>query len=256
VSDYLWDKSGEADPEVERLENLLGQLRYQPTPFDLPRELPRPATLRAAHRSTIFSRPRLALAASVALALLLGAWLVSNRQTRTNEEMAGGNRPSDAKQQQQPAAVAQTTDGGVENKGGVEESGEGGGVEESGVENGAAVEKRAGEKTVSPQAAPKSSPRRLPRVSPKRRVMEDAALPPKPRLPLVASRGGRRDARPEAASRTPGEFIASNGAGRQYTREQIEAAEKLLYALRVTSEKLSYAQRQVQGVGRGDEPRR
>jgi hypothetical protein len=27
--DYLWDKSGEPDPEIERLEELLGELRYR-----------------------------------------------------------------------------------------------------------------------------------------------------------------------------------------------------------------------------------
>jgi hypothetical protein len=32
VSDYLWDKSGDPDPEIARLEKTLGQLRYQPKP--------------------------------------------------------------------------------------------------------------------------------------------------------------------------------------------------------------------------------
>jgi hypothetical protein len=39
MSDYLWDKTGARDAEVERLENLLGQLRHRPQPFTPPDEL-------------------------------------------------------------------------------------------------------------------------------------------------------------------------------------------------------------------------
>lgn len=39
MSDYLWDKTGARDAEVERLEDLLGQLRHGPQPFTLPDEL-------------------------------------------------------------------------------------------------------------------------------------------------------------------------------------------------------------------------
>jgi hypothetical protein len=28
--EYLWDKSGEPDPEIQELEETLGSLRYQP----------------------------------------------------------------------------------------------------------------------------------------------------------------------------------------------------------------------------------
>ena len=28
--DYLWDKTGEPDPEIQQLEEILGTLRYQP----------------------------------------------------------------------------------------------------------------------------------------------------------------------------------------------------------------------------------
>ena len=42
--DYLWDGSGEPDPEVQKMEGLLGRYRHQPAPaFDLlAREQPRP----------------------------------------------------------------------------------------------------------------------------------------------------------------------------------------------------------------------
>ncbi len=57
MSDYLWDKTGEPDAETERLENLLGQLRFQPTPFDLPAELPA-REFRAARARPLVAAPR------------------------------------------------------------------------------------------------------------------------------------------------------------------------------------------------------
>jgi hypothetical protein len=72
--DYLWDKSGQPDPEIQQLEEILGTLRYQP------RELEIPAHIRPGHRS-VFTRG-LAIAAAIALvALGLGIWLGMQRQT-------------------------------------------------------------------------------------------------------------------------------------------------------------------------------
>ena len=39
MSDYLWDKTGEPEEDVARLEQLLGTLRYEPRPLELPDEL-------------------------------------------------------------------------------------------------------------------------------------------------------------------------------------------------------------------------
>lgn len=33
--DYLWDRSGEPDPEIQQLEEILGTLRYQPKPLKI-----------------------------------------------------------------------------------------------------------------------------------------------------------------------------------------------------------------------------
>lgn len=66
--DYLWDKSGEPDPEIQELENILAPLRYQPAPLEMPNELP------ATRRRNYF--PLLAIAATVLIALLAtGLWL-------------------------------------------------------------------------------------------------------------------------------------------------------------------------------------
>ena len=37
--DYLWDKTGEPDPEIQQLEEILGTLRYQPRPLEIPEEI-------------------------------------------------------------------------------------------------------------------------------------------------------------------------------------------------------------------------
>jgi hypothetical protein len=66
--DYLWDKTGQPDPEIQQLEEILGTLRYQPQPLELPDDAVTPR-----RRSYL---PLLAIAASLLLALLAGGiWL-------------------------------------------------------------------------------------------------------------------------------------------------------------------------------------
>jgi hypothetical protein len=79
MSDYLWDKSGEPEAEVKRLEELLGSLRHRPRRLELPAEtaplesLPleplQPRLYGAARR---FGPAGLAVAATLLLAFLLG----------------------------------------------------------------------------------------------------------------------------------------------------------------------------------------
>ena len=75
--DYLWDKSGPPDPEVQQLEEILGTLRYQPKPFEVPRDAPAPR-----RRNYL---PLIAIAATLLVALLAGGiWL----RVRTQNEPA------------------------------------------------------------------------------------------------------------------------------------------------------------------------
>jgi hypothetical protein len=70
--DYLWDRTGEPDPEIQRLERILGTLRYQPRPLELPAKMPfvNPRTF----------LPRVAIAAAVAAILVGGtSWLLVRR---------------------------------------------------------------------------------------------------------------------------------------------------------------------------------
>ena len=64
--DYLWDRSGPPDPEIERLERLLGRFRGSPSAL-----APRP--------SSFLPRPSiayLAIAASLLAACALGLWQI------------------------------------------------------------------------------------------------------------------------------------------------------------------------------------
>jgi hypothetical protein len=81
--DYLWDKTGEPDPEIQQLEETLGTLRYQPRPLEIP------ADLQTDHRGGFFSGlaprlvPSLAIAATIVIVLLgLGLWLGLQRLQR------------------------------------------------------------------------------------------------------------------------------------------------------------------------------
>ena len=45
-NDYLWDRSGTPDPEIQRLESALSEFRYDERPLVLPAELPAPESTR------------------------------------------------------------------------------------------------------------------------------------------------------------------------------------------------------------------
>ena len=84
--DYLWDKTGEPDPEIQELEQVLGTLRYQPRPLEIPAGLA-PGRKRNA-------LPRfLAIAATIAIMLLgAGLWFGLQR-TQTTDVAKDGSKP-------------------------------------------------------------------------------------------------------------------------------------------------------------------
>ncbi len=72
--DYLWDKTGEPDPEILELEQVLGTLRYQPRSLEIPE------TLHIEKKRTFF--PSFAIAAAIALMIAgVGLWLVLRNQS-------------------------------------------------------------------------------------------------------------------------------------------------------------------------------
>lgn len=69
--DYLWDRSGEPDPEIQQLEEILGTLRHQPGSLEIP------AGIKTGQNRSFFRefRPKLAIAAMIAIAVLgLALW--------------------------------------------------------------------------------------------------------------------------------------------------------------------------------------
>src|SRR5258706_14410883 len=70
---YLWDRSGEPDPEIQNLEEILGTLRYRPQALKVPLDVPIGGRRRFV--------PALAIAAMLALlAVLLGSWFAFPRR--------------------------------------------------------------------------------------------------------------------------------------------------------------------------------
>ena len=91
--EYLWDKNGEPDPEIQELEQILGTLSYQPKPLDLSDEVqPRP-------RNRYL--PLIAIAATVLIALIAGAlWL--RVRTRTVPQLNNAQTESPKRQPVNP----------------------------------------------------------------------------------------------------------------------------------------------------------
>ena len=108
MSDYLWDKSGEPEEDVKQLEQLLGALRYEPRPLQLPEDF-------SAHAARNSFRPqqrpfqwqRLAIAASLLLTLLAGAWLIMSQHNKeVRREAAEQKNVAPAKVAAPPAQAA------------------------------------------------------------------------------------------------------------------------------------------------------
>jgi negative regulator of sigma E activity len=101
--DYLWDKSGQPDPEIQRLEEILGTLRYQP------KRLVIPANLGVARRRRYF--PLLAIAATVLLALLAaGVWLRARVDQKPQPQQAVITTPPTIEEKTSPRTAVVARD--------------------------------------------------------------------------------------------------------------------------------------------------
>lgn len=102
--DYLWDQTGEPDPEIQELEQLLGTLRCQPRPLEIP------AALQLSRPRFVLRdfKPRLAIAAAIALVVLgAGLWLGLARRERrdTPELVKTAAKPSASDDSRQAAVI-------------------------------------------------------------------------------------------------------------------------------------------------------
>lgn len=110
--DYLWDKSGEPDSEIQELEEILGTLRYQPRPLEIPADSQtnpsRNLFSAIAPRLAIYA-PRLAIAAAIAVVLLgLGLWLGLQRVQRHPSSNVA-NTPNTPTANSSPASATVST---------------------------------------------------------------------------------------------------------------------------------------------------
>lgn len=225
MNDYLWDKSGEADAEVERLEELLGSLRHTHRAPELPCEVETHASTRAGLFSgTSFPRPaRLAVAAALLLAVLAGTFVMLRSSSKSD-----GRAASNAAQVTQPRASA-------------------------------TEEVRAPEVAASPSkqsAAPENSPREI-----EQRGAQEAAqsLPKEQRReppPEASANGPAREVfktlasvpnrpRVDARLRT---MRAGFDGGAFDVQSRVRAKEQLVYAMRLTSEALKEVRGRASGV--------
>ena len=86
--DYLWDKTGEPDPEIQELEQVLGTLRYQPRPLDIPDGI-------APSQKGVFFPRFLAIAATIAIMLLgAGLWLSLHSRQRSEVSKVPNKAPT------------------------------------------------------------------------------------------------------------------------------------------------------------------
>jgi hypothetical protein len=102
--DYLWDKTGEPDPQIQQLEEILGTLRYQPKPLEIPEGLPVP-------RRRNYS-PWLAIAAALLVAILAGGiWLSTRSHNEAPPRQAEVTPPAPAIEEKSPLPAEPKTPG-------------------------------------------------------------------------------------------------------------------------------------------------
>jgi hypothetical protein len=95
--DYLWDKTGEPDSEIQQLEEILGTLRYQPRSLEIPADLPPNINIQRERKFFRGFAPGLAIAATIAIVVLgVGLWFAQQRLQRNQspEVVQTPNKPA------------------------------------------------------------------------------------------------------------------------------------------------------------------
>ena len=274
MSDYLWDKTGEPEEDVERLEELLGRFRVRTRGLELPAEsdTATPAVSRA-------PRPLRAAGFAVAAALLLaftaGALFLLRRgagegrreQTQAASKKLMGEQRKDFAQASPSPSVAEsgndrTTPGFDEvvkqdersgpdardgQKGSVERA-----VKDEQTRKGESPFKdeqtREGEPPLKDERAARLV---LPRNAERRQGVGEVALKQRGGVVVAGSRRNERG-EVEGATRVVAESAAFEG-GRAEQQQPLEerqraAKDELMYVLRLTGLKLKEVQKKTQKV--------
>jgi hypothetical protein len=244
MSDYLWDGTGEADAEVERLEGLLRVFGHTPRMLEMPEDaLPQVSS----HRPRLFGAARLFRApprrfgwaklatatTALLLVLLLGAVAFIRTRTATtndgHQEVASGNTQTSRPSQDEPPREASQArrDSTLMRKGIEPEPFEPKAASARELKNDGRVvarklkTERRGEQLASLQNRRRTSAHDVSRVEP------------------VEERGHI-----EAMSASSGVGVASS----LFDNTRLMAKEQLIYALRLTGAKLKEVQRKTKGL--------
>lgn len=230
MSDYLWDKSGEADPEIERLENLLAARRYEPAPLQVPHAVTDRAVPQAYRPRRVLQQVA-ALAAGIVLAVITGVWMHGKRQDVRTENMVVAARDelreASFEEPRQPSAPGSSAS--------VLEVEQASGIGSDGID-----EERSGRRTRE----------RIGTVRRERRTMKLRI-----HVPLNVARVARRT--PGRISENGNSSVAPEDAGdaellASLPEERAQAKEQLMLAMRMTSQKLNAARDRTQAAHAAD----
>jgi hypothetical protein len=249
MSDYLWDKTGETEEDVERLERVLGRFRHRPRALELPAESE--GFARAGLRAPrAFRTAWLAAAAVLLLFVLAGALFVIRRgasgvggETQTAARVPQGTTGQDAPRQATPPTVAESGSGGTTRD---------------------ANEVAKHDERNGPNRRDARTGNDVPTVKDDRTVRQVIPREPerRPGGGEVASKqgggaaGARHNEREVVSAGTPPRVVsaaASLGEGRaekppSLNERRQQAKDELMYALRLTGLKLKDVQRKTQKV--------
>lgn len=226
MSDYLWDRTGEPDAEVERLEDLLGHLRNTRGAPELPLQVETHAATRAGlFNSFVFSRPaQFAAAAALLLTLLAGAFVM------LRSSKAVGNS----------ASVNNETQGPTERTPAHEQASAPQGVREREEQHAPVLISSPPKESVSPERTPREA-LASEKISPKPQRRE-----PSPRFAVASVQQQRREIKTTLAH---GEgFDGGASSVESDVERRVRAKAQLVYALRLTGEALREVRGRTKGV--------
>lgn len=231
MRDYLWDKTGEPDAEVERLEALLGDFGHAPRPLELPAgaapSLRRPSLFLLPGRlgaSRLFSPAGLAAAAALLLASLLCAAALLRARVATEErgDAARVTRQG-VRRETPPDAPAHARAGGVgDSKAGVVDAARG--------SDGVSKDERVVVKDLGRGPHVRRGAAPAPAAWRRQRLTQTARVDPRP-----------------GASRASESTVAGVGAASLFEGTRLLAKEQLVYALRLTGAKLRDVRQKTRG---------
>lgn len=211
MSDYLWDKKGDTDAEVARLETLLGAFAHEPRRLELPAEAAAPEPRRtwlSPFTSRLFAPAALAAAAVLVVASVLAAsvFFLRTRVVNEGQHAAAPKDVSPAPRREERVMLEPPPDG---------------------VKPPSKVESKVESAAV----------RTLPNVARAKKVAQLTAAAPKRRL---------KDSAPEPSAEGTGAgggltleaMSAPGGASAFVENARLLTKEQLVYALRLTGAKL------------------